>query len=41
VGFTSVPAWVAFSPVKNNIVDASKAAQGFEIAGGHGCTAAD
>lgn len=28
VGFTSAPAWIAFSPVKNNITDAAKAAAG-------------
>lgn len=28
VGFTSLPAWAAFSPVKNNAADAAKAAQG-------------
>lgn len=28
VGFTSLPAWYSFSPVKNNAADAAKAAQG-------------
>lgn len=29
VGFTSLPSWAAFSPVKNNAADAAKAAQGY------------
>lgn len=28
VGFASAPAWIAFSPVKNNAADAASAAKG-------------